>query len=302
MVMHIIIYILQFIALFFNLSAIFIGYIKSTCLIPCEFREGYSNTGIENNTDDVSEELKNDAIKIAESIYGNNKGRIEIAVNRYLSVYNTVKNNDFVIFFNSGGFGWADFKVIPTWVTIIDGIKEYLSSKGKSVYVINFIRTYSKFWSMKTEADVIVGHGTSKTDELTGMIELLLKYTKCNVLLTGESQGAAVCEFTIQRFKNSPRVFSIQTGSPFWNLSKPFSRSLVINDNGRHYDTFALGEWGTMIKVHYNKIVHHEEVIDAGNIFNIISAPGHQYSWEFNKVRNEIIDFIDKEMLSNSEE
>ncbi len=290
-------YILQGFLVFIFCFTIFVAFIHRSKREPGEMHEAYSNEIIDNPTTD-NKSVFEQATKIAHQLYyGKNEKYATKARDMYISVYNEVKDIDDVIIYNSGGFGWADFKVVPAWPTIMKGIQEIIESHGETTKVLNYFRTYGNFWSAKTESDVMTGDNPYKSDELSGIINILLDNTDCKIILTGESQGAGQCEFISQRFKDEERVFSIQTGSPFWNLSKPHERSIVINNNGDHLDTFAHGDWSTIIKINAKKILHRHMTVSEGDIFTVFSAPGHYYSWDHPVVRTKVTEFVESKIL-----
>ena len=56
------------------------------------------------------------------------------------------------------------------------------------------------------------------------------------VIIAGESTGTVITDKAMGILKNDPRVYSIQTGTPFWHKSSSLERTLLMNTNGATMD------------------------------------------------------------------
>jgi hypothetical protein len=93
--------------------------------------------------------------------------------------------------------------------------------------------------------------------------------------------------------KDNPRVFSIQTGTPFWHASEKNDRALIMNDNGILPDTFSNGDFFAIISRNVEASLGFSRPDQTqGTVFNSIEAPGHRYHWQDTAVRSQIEDFL----------
>ena len=133
---------------------------------------------------------------------------------------------------------------------------------------------------------------TTKADELAARVNFLTAHLpNLRVILCGESNGAAIAEDAVQRLKDNPRVYAIETGPPCWHPSHEFARSLVIDDNGRDQDSFTSGDWVRIIRANVEAAFGQYQGSE-GNILLYIGAPGHVYSWDYPVVRDQMNAFL----------
>jgi len=94
---------------------------------------------------------------------------------------------------------------------------------------------------------------------------------------------------------DNPRVYSIQTGPPFWHSSVILDRTLVMTDNGRTPDSFSRGEILTLIRANLRNLLGlPEPPSESGAIVHFIKAPGHDYWWQYPEVYRQITDFLEQ--------
>ena len=82
-----------------------------------------------------------DATKLATEVYGDSQEKCDDFVCQLLTVYEEAKNKDFVVIFNSGGWGSNLVETSPGWWGIFTGIQSELSSSGYTSLPINYRRT-----------------------------------------------------------------------------------------------------------------------------------------------------------------
>jgi hypothetical protein len=205
------------------------------------------------------------------------------------------KDRDFVIVFNSGGWSW-NITQGTGWGSILDGIKAQLESEGYQTLVLNYRRTGSGVRGVLREFLEAATSYPSKARDLATRIEFLTEnFPYLRVIIAGESTGTVISDKTMGLLKNDPRVYSIQTGTPFWHKPSPLNRTLLMNTNGATIDTFSYGDipavvWAT-VKSWFGMSSPED---NPGNILFFLRAPGHDYSWQYPGVYNEVVKFIKK--------
>jgi len=91
-----------------------------------------------------------------------------------------------------------------------------------------------------------------KAKYLAARVKFLTEHNpNLKIILASESNGTVLCDKVLSLLKNNPRVYTIQTGPPFWHHSPTDSRALRIRDNGVAPDSFSNGDLWTIIKTNF---------------------------------------------------
>jgi hypothetical protein len=121
------------------------------------------------------------------------------------------------------------------------------------------------------------------------------------VILAGESTGTLICDSTMNLLKDNSRVYSIQTGLPFWQKNTIKERTVVVNDNGIVPDAFSKGDLIAVVKSNLKMLLGDNKSADEGKILNVFSAPGHEYWWQDPNVGSQIGSFLKQYFGTQSE-
>lgn len=242
------------------------------------------------------EELYGEASELAQDIYGIGSRESASLANQMLGTYYAATNYDILLIFNSGGWGWSPASEAEGWGSIIEGVAEELRNLGYSVGAMEYQRTTRDMWGPVTEINEIlasaVGLPMGKAQELAARIEFLLNNIPgVQLILLGESNGASICEYAFRILSDSDRVYTIQTGPPFWHGSIYSERSLVMRSNGEVDDCFSNGDIFTLIGANLSSLLGVSDT-EPGAILYYVGAPGHEYSWSYPEVAGQIIDFL----------
>ena len=248
------------------------------------------------NVSAVPLSVRNDAEKAAQSIADDPQQASQLA-EQLVGSYVEASNKDVVIIFNSGGMGWNTTQDTPGWATILDGITAQLTELGYKSVVMNYRRTGGGFLGSLDEIVEAMRLYPNKVKDLVVRIEFLTNHLpNLKIIVAGESTGTVITDEAMSRLKNSPQVYSIQTGMPFWHKpSVSDSRILLVNSNGLGNDTFSYGNvpamlWAT-VKGWFGMI---KESDNPGNILKWLRAPGHDYSWQYPGVYDSIVSFLQR--------
>ena len=246
------------------------------------------------NEAEVPKNILDDAFKFAKELIGKSQARITNFKDQLVGMYMEVKDNDVVIIFNSGGWGWNSTQQTPGWAGILDGIKSELARLGHSSIVLNYRRTGSGVRGCAREFFEAARQYPSKAEDLAKRIEFLAEHVPgLKVIITGESTGTIISDRTMVFLKDNPQVYSIQTGMPFWHKPGFLGRTLLINTNGRTIDTFSYGKVPVVVRTNIKSWLGLSSSKDEpGNIMWWLKAPGHHYTWEYPGVYTVVIDFL----------
>ncbi len=237
------------------------------------------------------------ASEVAERLYCRATAKAKTMESQLTALYQAVAGCDIVIIFNPGGYGWATISQMPLWASILNGMKETLTKRGLRVIILNYLRTSHSLAGAWSEFLALANLSRSKGQELAARTDFLTRqFPDLKIIIAGESNGAAMAEDAMGFLRENSRVYSVQTGTPFWAPSEPFCRSLIINHNGVEADTFSNGDvrrWFTAnVQALFGKYKNSQ-----GNILLYIGAPGHVYNWDYPVVREQIVKFLENNVL-----
>lgn len=238
--------------------------------------------------------MTEDAARLATELFGDGQGKYNDFMNQLLATYLEAKDKDFVIVFNSGGWGWNLVEASPGWWTIFTGIESELNGTGHTSLLLNYQRTVDTWQGRLDEIVEILTGYSSKAEELACRTEFLTAHIpELRVILAGESTGAIISDQAMSILANNPNVYSIQTGPPFWHDNIMLDRTLVVTDNGLIPDAYSHGDFPTMIQANLKSLFGLDEPNHkSGSILGYVLAPGHEYWWEYPGVYARITDFL----------
>jgi hypothetical protein len=249
---------------------------------------------IECDYSSVPQKVLDDAVETAGELIGKGQENIQNFVDQLIAMYNEVKDLDVVVIFNSGGWGWNMTNETPGWSSILNGITSQLQSQGYNSEVLNYRRTGSGVTSCLQEFYEAATRYPNKAKDLAWRVEFLTDHLpNLRIIVAGESTGTVITDKTMGILKGDTRVFSIQTGTPFWHKPAELERTLLMNSNGRGIDTFSYGNVPAMIWATVKGWFGLTSPDDnPGNILSWLKAPGHDYSWQYPGVCSEVVDFL----------
>jgi hypothetical protein len=241
------------------------------------------------------------AVRTAAEIIGKDQKKEQDFVNQLLATYSDAKNSDVLVVFNSGGWGW-NASHTSGWGSILDGIKAQLESEGYQTLVLNYRRTSHGIGAILKEFYEASMRYPSKARDQAARVKFLTdNLPDLKVIIAGESTGTVISDKTMILLKDDPRVYSIQTGTPFWHKPTDQERTLLLNNNGATIDTFSYGNVPAMVWATVKGWFGISSSEDKkGNVLFFLKAPGHDYSWQYPGVYNGVVNFIKKNFISKN--
>ncbi|MFC1965260.1 hypothetical protein ACFLWG_04615, partial [Chloroflexota bacterium] len=206
------------------------------------------------------------------------------------------KDKDVIVLFNSGGWGLKTVEMSPGWRSILGGIESELDNLGYTSVQLNYRRTNETLRGCINEFAEAITHYPSKAKDLASRVEFLTDYLPdLRVIVAGESNGTIISDCVMSTLRDNLRVYSIQTGPPFWHKSGMLDdRTLVLKSNGVSADSFSQGDIPTML---WGTVKGWLGLTgpggNPGKILFVLEAPGHDYSWQYPKVSSQIVKFLD---------
>jgi len=235
-----------------------------------------------------------DATEMARTLFGDSQEKANNFASQVLAVYSEAKDKDFVILFNSGGWGWTPLENTLGWQTIFRGIKFELDFMGYESLMLDYKRTEDSWRACLKEASEMANFYPSKAEDLACRVEFLTKHVpEVKVILAGESTGTVIADKVMTILGDNPQVYSIQTGPPFWHKQGTLERALVLTGNGVLPDSFSQGDLVAMTVASLRALFGlPQSGDDRGTVLYHIRAPGHDYWWQHPKVYSEITTFL----------
>ncbi len=211
-----------------------------------------------------------------------------------LQLYDVVRDKDFAVVYNTGGFGGTTMEVDKDWGSVVRGIQEILQNMGFSAAIIEHQRSEYGFRGVVGESIELVRGYPNKARELSAKLDFLMHYeTGLKVIVTGRSHGAVFGNEVMRLMTAQPGAYAILAGTPFWYHKSPAERSLVINHNGVEPDTLHNGDFCAILIANRRGLLAESPPGGAVQILKwYIRVPGHEYTWQYREVRAEIEDFL----------
>ena len=246
------------------------------------------------NLTEVPQEVADDAARLAMEMFGDYGKNYENFVSQLLGTYVEARDKDVVMFFNAGGWGWNSLEASPGWRSIFNGIEGELNDLGYTTLLLDYQRTELTARGIIDEFVELMRVYPSKSEVLAYRVEFLTRHIRgVKVIVTGESDGTVITDSVMNILQDNQRVYSIQTGPPFWHRTIAKDRTLVMDDNGRHPDTFTRGEVATMIWTSIQEAAGVPQPPEnTGRVLFFLRAPGHDYQWGYPEVSSQISNFL----------
>jgi hypothetical protein len=246
----------------------------------------------------VPQSVVDEAVNFAGELLGNYQVEHDEFVAQLLAVYSETNDKDLVVIINPGGWGSKTLKTSDGWWSILSGIEAKLTDLGYNTLWLYHIRTEITLLDyLKEVGEMMVGY-TSKARDLATRVEFLTSNIPgLKVIIVAESNGTVITDKVMGILRDNPRVFSIQTGPPYWLKRVMWDRTLVMNDNGIDPDSLTQGNLLAMAWGNLRKWLHlAQPVTDYGTPPHIVGAPGHDYWWQYPKVYSQITEFLEENL------
>lgn len=243
---------------------------------------------------EVPPSVVRDAVALTAELFGDSQDKYQVFLDQLLGMYTEAKDEDFVVVFNSGGWGWNLPVKSPGWSSILSGIQSELDTLGYTSIVLNYRRTGESTWGLFKESIEVLSNYPSKAKGLTSRVEFLTSHLpNLKVIVAGESNGTIIADSVLDALQDNQQVYSIQTGIPFWHSPAMHVRKLVLEDNGTGPDAFYQGDIPAMVWASIKASLGITRPDDRpGTIFLYLKAPGHDYSWQYPGVNSQIKEFL----------
>lgn len=220
---------------------------------------------------------------------------------QFKNILSSSPEADFVIIFNSGGWGDTPIEEAEDLTPIIRGIEKTLSEKGYKSIVVPYQRTEESIFAKIINSKDFFNYFQRQSNELAQNIGVFFK-KKSNsgkkIIMVGLSNGASFVDETMKKigsFQNS--VFAIEIGIPFWQ-KKCDSKNILSLDN-KNGDSLARGEVGVLFPAFLKGPIKWflAKISGANLSFSLaFNFPEHKYFWDSPEVGTRISSFLSEKI------
>ncbi|MDY6833725.1 MAG: hypothetical protein SVY53_02870 [Chloroflexota bacterium] len=218
------------------------------------------------------------------------------STNELLEWYEIAKEIDFLLVYNTGGFGGSPIEQDEEWPTVLEAVQSELASLGCTSDIVEFKRGgYGSGEIIPTIGDMF-NMFSETAPELAGRLGFLLKYCpELKVIITGRSTGAAFCKEVMLLLEPETNIYSIQAGLPVWyNSSAKDERTFIIEEDD---DPLSNGNIGVLIKHNLGRIPTTTPP-EEGSLQILswyLKVPGHAFNWDLmgEEGQHKLIGFIE---------
>ena len=206
---------------------------------------------------------------------------------------------DFLLVYNTGGFGGAAMADDPEWPTVMSGVREELGGMGYRSMMVEHVRAEAGFGGFLDELGDLRHNYARKARELAAKMAFLAGFNAwLRIILTGRCFGGVMCNEVMGLSESEPRLYSIQASIPFWYTEPVGPRSLVLPDNGVMPDMVRRGGvarflW-TLFRANWRRLPSVSPPAEGGfkAVIRYLKAPGHTYTWDHPGVGPRIVSFL----------
>ena len=252
---------------------------------------------------DVELAVQEEARHLAQQLFGNDIKKCATFTDRLLDTYARAKGKDLLLIHNPGGWGSTRLENCLQWErSIVEGVNATMEGLGYTCLVSQYFRSGSSRWvhlgDAKEEARYFVRGESSRARVMAAELRFMAQHiSELKVILIGASQGAAFSNIVLQCSNGLDHVYSIEVGLPFYYASRRVitKQTLAIDSNGLRPDDMVRGNLIGGFRAYVIgplKWLRYRLQGRPVSFAKCISAPGHDYNWEYPKVRQQIEDFL----------
>ncbi|MFH1382741.1 MAG: hypothetical protein ABIH70_07605 [Chloroflexota bacterium] len=246
--------------------------------------------------------LHEDAEYLARQLFGNDDKKCASFIARLVGICQQAQTKDILIIHNPGGWGDTPLERCQQWErSIVEGVSQTIENMGYTRLVIQHFRTgiglKEKVQDIKEQANFFNTKAWMMATELRFICRHV---TPLRIILIGVSQGAAFTNAVLQVAPELDGTYSIEVGTPalpFSYLSRRVitKQTLALDNNGIKPDRVVeVNLWAMFAAVSAAPFRYLKYRLQGKPIklTYCINVPGHDYNWEYPKVRQQIENFL----------
>ena len=243
--------------------------------------------------------LRKEAYSLAQQLFGDDEAGSEFA-NHVLDICAKLKDKDFLIVHNPGGWGHARLDQCLEWErSIVYGIKAVIEEMGHSLFLTQYFRSGTGWPEQMRDLREQFRLFASKASLMAAWLQFIMTHINTiKVILVGISQGAAFSSAVMRQLGGRYPVCSIELGFPFqyksWRVIT--ERTLVVEGNGVRPDALVQGNlWvgARILMAAPFKWIWYRLRGRKVAFAHCVNAPGHEYDWDNPEIERRIRGFLE---------
>jgi hypothetical protein len=254
---------------------------------------------------------KEEVSQLAQRLFVSSEKNRASFTERLWDTYTRAKGKDFLLIHNPGGWGSTPLKECLKWErSVVEGVCTTMEGLGYDCLLTQYFRSGHSWGAhmrdLLKEARFFVGGKSPDAEVMAAELGLLTEHIKdLKVILVAASQGAAFSNAVMRALGNCPRVYSIELGIFFPHMSRRVitERTLALDSNGSMPDPMSRRNLWAGFKAYITapyRWVKYRLQGRPEKFTYCINAPGHDYSWEYPEVRQQITEFLTTNFGSKS--
>jgi pimeloyl-ACP methyl ester carboxylesterase len=241
-----------------------------------------------------------DAGELAEQLFGEDAGKRAWFTGRLLDIYGRVRDRDFLLIHNPGGWGTTPIDELLQWErSIVEGVSTTIEKLGYSCQLVQYFRSGTGYREIIRDIREQMRFFEKKAGIMAAELDFITRrLSNLRIIMIGVSQGAAFSNAVTQRLNGNSRIYDIELGIPFPYRSRRVitERTLALDSNGLMPD--ALMEWDvpTIVTTYLTAPFRWIKYRLQGKRIKYtycINVPGHDYNWDYPEVQRQVEDFLD---------
>jgi len=247
--------------------------------------------------------VQDEAGRVATELFGRRSGARAEFMRCLLDTYEKAQDKDFLVIHNPGGWGSSRLDRCLDWErSIVEGVKTTIDRLGYSSALTQYFRTgdslLAHFLDAKEQVRIFLNGKYSKAVVLAEQLKFITRHIdRVNVVMVGVSQGAGFSNAVMRQLGEGHRVYSIELGMMFIQVPRRMinDHTLAIDGNGVapdpivRRDLLAGARAYTLAPVRW---LTYQIIRKPRRFTRCVDMPGHDYSWEYPGVRQNIESFL----------
>lgn len=246
---------------------------------------------------------KEEVSHLARQLFRSDTKKCARFTDRLWDTYNRAKDKDFLLIHNPGGWGCTPLEECLQWErSVVEGVSDTMKRLGYDCLLTQYFRSGNSWRAhlreLMKEARFFFGGKSTEVDFMAAELRFITQHIKnLKVLLIAASQGAAFSNAVMRHLRGHPQVYSIELGIFFPHMPRRVitERTLAIDSNGLMPDPMSHRNLWAGFKAYLTAPYRWLKYRIQGKpekFTYCINAPGHDYSWEYPKVKQQITDFL----------
>lgn len=247
--------------------------------------------------------VQNEASEVAKQLFGRRSAARAEFTRGLLEIYEKAQDKDFLVIHNPGGWGSSRLERCLDWErSIVEGVRTTIDRLGYTSATTQYFRSDDSLWShfldTKEQVRIFLQGRYSKAKVLATELNFVMHHLdRVNIVMVGISQGAGFSNAVMRQLGDGHRVYSIELGTMFIQLPRRVctDHTLAIDENGVAPDPIVRRDLlaGTRAYVAAPfRWMKYQIIRKPRRFTRCVVMPGHDYSWEYPRVRQRIETFL----------